>query len=80
MDVGPKWFNAHGTERFMFALTATLSPLLRFWRSARDKVRTRGWGVGTDVIARRVRSAQWEYWFSGHDQWVATGQTLNAIL
>ena len=47
----------------------------RAWAHFHAFLKYRG-GVGSDKLMRRIRLAQWAYWYSGLDLWAKTGEML----
>ena len=51
----------------------------RFWEDLRAHLKGRSGRVGSTALRRRVRSAQWAYWYKGENLWVKTGDMLKAL-
>ena len=82
-----RWIKPFFTKRFdhvapdgsRIACIGGTQTIDRFWRTLRTSLVGRSCAVGSHAFARRIRSCQWEYWYKGEDQWVKTGEMLQAL-
>jgi hypothetical protein len=51
----------------------------RFWAHLRRHVNPNSSRVNSFALRRRIRSAQWTYWYKGVDQWLQTGTMLTEV-
>ncbi|CAK0795081.1 unnamed protein product [Prorocentrum cordatum] len=51
----------------------------RAWRHLRGCLEGVPAAVGSDMLRRRVRSAQWAYWMRARDLWQATGDMISKL-
>ena len=51
----------------------------RFWRSLREFLRGRKGRVGSMMLRRRIRSAQWDHWQQNKCRWGMTGVMLREL-
>lgn len=51
----------------------------RFWGHLRSYLKHTPRKVGSALLARKVRAAQWTYWHKGQDLWAATGTMLEEL-
>jgi hypothetical protein len=51
----------------------------RVWLDLRAHLKARSGKVGSAALRRRVRSAQWEYWYRGENLWLKTGEMLKSL-
>jgi hypothetical protein len=52
----------------------------RCWKHIRAHIGQSPKKPGSNVIRRKIRSAQWEYWNKNQDLWVQTGQMVKHLL
>jgi hypothetical protein len=51
----------------------------RFWSHLRRHVNPNSSRVNSAALKRRIRSAQWTYWYKDQDQWAQTGVMLSEV-
>ena len=77
--VSPKYAKLHvhtlpnGKKLKVMAGTQVID---RFWRHARSFLDGRSSKVGSQVLLRRLRAAQWDYWHTKNDKWLKCGEML----
>ena len=51
----------------------------RFWRHLREHLGSMKKKPGSARLRRRIRSAQFTYWYKGQDLWLKTGDMLEEM-